>query len=315
MNGIFDSNAAAVPAVTANGTNGAIGIESNSDTGTGLRSSGKIAIFAGCVNGTALSANCIGDGTGVEANCNNGFAVNAQSEDGIGVLGLSETNVGIQGFCKSGYNFGILGEGPNAGVAAFNPNNTNAAYLASDCCAAWFTGGVAVTGRISKGGGGFKIDHPLDPAGKFLNHSFVESPDMKNFYDGIIIANKKGEAVVQLPKWFDAVNRDFTYQLTAVGAAAPNLHVRDELKNGRFTIAGAPASMKISWQITGIRKDVWAVANSIPVEEPKKDKEKGYYLHPELYKQSRGKAIGTLRHPRTKTIISETFKKNSKLKK
>jgi hypothetical protein len=315
MNGIFDSNAAAVPAVTANGTNGANGIESHSDSGTGLLCSGKIGISAGSVGGAAIAANCIGQGIGVRATSNDGWAVNAQSGDGIGVLGASDTNVGVQGICQSGYNFGVLGEGPNAGVAAFNPNNSNAAYLASDCCAAWFTGGVTVTGKISKGGGGFKIDHPLDPAKKFLNHSFVESPDMKNFYDGIAVTNKKGEAVVQLPKWFDAVNRDFTYQLTAVGTAAPNLHVRDELKNGRFTIAGAAASIKISWQVTGIRKDLWAEANRIIVEEPKKDKEKGYYLHPELYKQSRGKAIGTLRHPRTETKGSKNSKLISKQKK
>ena len=45
-------------------------------------------------------------------------------------------------------------------------------------------GNVDVIGTLSKGGGSFKIDHPLDPANKYLYHSFVESPDMKNMYDG-----------------------------------------------------------------------------------------------------------------------------------
>ncbi len=41
-----------------------------------------------------------------------------------------------------------------------------------------------VRGRIFKGGGGFKIDHPLAPDDKFLAHSFVESPEMATFYTG-----------------------------------------------------------------------------------------------------------------------------------
>ena len=48
----------------------------------------------------------------------------------------------------------------------------------------YFYGDVSITGSLSKGGGGFKIDHPLEPDKKFLSHSFVESPDMKNVYDG-----------------------------------------------------------------------------------------------------------------------------------
>jgi hypothetical protein len=48
-----------------------------------------------------------------------------------------------------------------------------------------FSGNVSVSGSLSKGGGSFKIDHPLDPANKYLYHSFVESPDMKNIYDGV----------------------------------------------------------------------------------------------------------------------------------
>ena len=45
-------------------------------------------------------------------------------------------------------------------------------------------GNATVVGTLSKGGGSFKIDHPLDPENKYLYHSFVESPDMKNVYDG-----------------------------------------------------------------------------------------------------------------------------------
>jgi hypothetical protein len=75
-----------------------------------------------------------------------------------------------------------------------------------------------VTGTLTKGGGMFKIDHPLDPENKYLSHSFVESPDMMNIYNGIIRLNALGEAWVVLPDYFEALNRDFRYQLTSVGA-------------------------------------------------------------------------------------------------
>ncbi len=86
--------------------------------------------------------------------------------------------------------------------------------------AAWFNGNVDVDGNLSKAGGSFKIDHPLDPSNKYLYHSFVESPDMKNIYDGNVTTNGNGDAVVTLPKWFETLNRDFRYQLTVIGQFA-----------------------------------------------------------------------------------------------
>ena len=55
-----------------------------------------------------------------------------------------------------------------------------------------------LSGAITKAGGGFKTDHPLAPAGKYLYHSFVESPDMKNIYDGTVVTDADGRAVVEL---------------------------------------------------------------------------------------------------------------------
>jgi hypothetical protein len=215
----------------------------------------------------------------------------------VAVVAQSTSDFAIRGECL-GNSFGVVGIAPNAGVAAFNSNNQHAAYLASDCCAAWLTGDVAITGSLSKGGGGFKIDHPLDPAGKFLAHSFVESSDMKNFYDGIVVADRTGEAVVDLPKWFSAVNGEFRYQLTPIGGSAPGLHVKQEIEGNRFVIAGAKAGMKICWQVTGTRRDAWAMANRIVVEEDKKAIERDYYLHPDLHGAATQKNIASVRHPR-----------------
>ncbi|MCK4597432.1 hypothetical protein KAU04_05305, partial [bacterium] len=130
---------------------------------------------------------------------------------------------------------------------------TSPAIYASAATAGYFSGNVTVTGTLSKGGGSFKIDHPLDPANKYLYHSFVESPDMKNLYDGVVNLDNDGAAWVELPEWFEALNKDFRYQLTPIGAPGPNLYIAQEIQNNRFQIAGGPLGMKVSWQVTGIR--------------------------------------------------------------
>ena len=56
--------------------------------------------------------------------------------------------------------------------------------------AGMFDGNVDVNGTLTKDAGSFKIDHPLDPANKYLSHSFVESPDMKNIYDGVVVTGR-----------------------------------------------------------------------------------------------------------------------------
>jgi hypothetical protein len=139
-----------------------------------------------------------------------------------------------------------------------------------------------VTGSLSKPQGTFKIDHPLDPANKFLYHSFVESPDMMNIYNGVIVLDKHGKAVVALPDYFEALNQDFRYQLTSIGAPGPNLFVASEIKGNKFIVAGGKPGAKVSWQVTGIRHDAYAEAHRIVVEEDK-GKERGTYLHPELF--------------------------------
>jgi hypothetical protein len=147
--------------------------------------------------------------------------------------------------------------------------------------AGYFQGNVHVAGTLTKGGGGFKIDHPLDPANKCLSHSFVESPDMLNLYNGNVTLDDSGEAWVELPVWFAALNKEFRYQLTAIGAPAPTLHVAEEIQDRRFKIAGGHAGVEVSWQVTGVRHDPFAKAHRIPVEEDKPPVERGTYLHPE----------------------------------
>jgi len=136
----------------------------------------------------------------------------------------------------------------------------------------------------------FRIDHPLDPANKYLSHASVESPDLKTFYDGIAELYNNGEAVVELPEWFETLNKDFRYQLTGIGGFAP-VYIAEEITNNRFKISGGKPGTRISWQVTGIRHDPVAKATPMMVEEDKPDDEKGSYQNPEAYGQPEESAI------------------------
>ncbi len=143
-------------------------------------------------------------------------------------------------------------------------------------------GSLNVTGTISKSGGTFKIDHPLDPKNKYLYHSFIESPDMMNVYNGNITTDKHGEAWVELPEYFEALNRDFRYQLTVIGSFARAM-VAEEISDNQFLIKTDEPDVKVSWQVTGIRQDAYAQKNRVQVEVDKPISEKGSYLYPEAW--------------------------------
>jgi hypothetical protein len=184
------------------------------------------------------------------------------------VSGGTGSNYGVYGYAYGGAtNYGVYGYASGG--------STN--------YAGYFSGNVHVTGTLSKGGGSFKIDHPLEPETKYLYHSFVESPDMMNVYNGNVVLDASGAARVEMPDWFEAVNRDFRYQLTAIGAPGPNLYIAEKVSGNQFRIAGGEPGMEVSWMVTGIRHDAFAETNRIPVEEDKPANEVGKYLHPDAY--------------------------------
>src|SRR5882757_782846 len=180
-------------------------------------------------------------------------------------------------------NYGVLATSVNTQAIHAESTNSIAIFTGSTNrgTALFVNGDAHVNGTLSKSAGSFKIDHPIDPANKYLYHSFVESPDMMNVYNGVAVADANGSATVNLPDWFESLNRDFRYQLTPLGSEAPRLHVSAEVAASRFTIAGATPGQRISWQVTGIRKDSWANDHRIPVEEAKPADERGSYLYPE----------------------------------
>lgn len=148
--------------------------------------------------------------------------------------------------------------------------------------AGFFNGNVQVVGVLSKSSGTFRIDHPQDPENKYLVHSFVESPDMMNVYNGNIITDADGKAVVLLPGYFETLSREFRYQLTTIGQPA-QVWVLEEISENRFVIQSDKPNVKVSWQVTGVRKDPWALQHPVVPEEQKRPQDKGQYLNPELY--------------------------------
>ena len=215
----------------------------------------------------------------------------SKSPNGIGVQGAADSTtgetIGVRGESKSDSGAGVYGiasetTGVNYGVKgeSASPNGY----------AGYFVGNVNVTGNLTKGGGNFKIDHPLDPENKYLSHSFVESPDMMNIYNGIVTLGKDGSAMVTLPDWFEALNREFRYQLTCIGGFAP-VYVAKKVDGNRFEIAGGKPGMEVSWQLTGVRKDAYAEAHRVQVEEMKPVAERGSYLHPEAFGKSAEKGV------------------------
>ena len=269
--------------VVATGITGLLGTGAGED-GVGVSASGNFGVYA---NGNAAGV------YGVSANST---GVIGTSTNYIGVYG-SGGSTGVTGVSSSGP--GVVAQSDTAWAMDAYGTSTATGVLAGSASgwAAWFNGNVDVDGNLSKAGGSFKIDHPLDPANKYLYHSFVESPDMMNIYNGNVITDAQGDAVVPLPDWFETLNRDFRYQLTVIGQFAQAI-VASEIADGRFSIKTDKPNVKVSWQVTGIRQDAWANAHRIPVEQQKPELERGFYLHPDLYGAPEEKGVLWARDPK-----------------
>jgi hypothetical protein len=217
--------------------------------------------------------------------------------------------IGVYGSASSR---GVYGETTGSGDGVYGYGGTSTGYGvygSGGAYAGYFSGNVNVTGTLTSGVKDFKIDHPLDPANKYLYHSSVESSEMMNIYTGNVILSASGEAMVELPDWFQAENTDFRYQLTAIGAPAPGLYIAEEIANNQFKIAGGRAAMKVSWQVTAVRQDAYAKSRPLQVEVEKPEKERGTYIHPELFGALPDKSIEWARHPEAAARAQEMRQK------
>jgi hypothetical protein len=311
--GLFETLQCDCPAVVARASKGALpGVQGNGAVGVqgihldgsgaapgveGVTQSGQTD--ASGVRGIVAS-NASGAGSAGVWGINNGSAtntagakgsINSNADYSAGVRGensgTSCCGFGVVGF-HAGQGIGIGGYAPNGfGVFGWSPNNW----------AAYFDGAVEVVrdlhvnGTLYKGAGAFRIDNPLDPAHSYLQHSFVESPQMMNVYNGNITTDAKGFATVHFPKWFQVLNKDFRYQLTVIDKAhwTARAAVWEKIHENHFTIRTDQGNVDVSWQVTGVRHDLYANAHRIQVVVPKRGQADGTYLHPRLYGQPQSK--------------------------
>jgi hypothetical protein len=242
-----------------------------------------------------------GGSAGLDANGTSGIiAYGATNPSGENSAGSGVVGYGGHGVLQDGGG-GVFqgGSGSSYGDGIYAQPGSNAFALAGN-----FTGDVSVSGKLTAGTKDFKIDHPLDPANKYLVHASVESSEMMNIYTGNVTTDAQGEARVQLPDWFEALNTDFRYQLTVIGQFAQAI-VSSEVKNHEFAIRSSVPNVKVSWQITGVRQDAFAKANPLVVEEEKEPRLKGFYLHPELYGAPAEKQTEYARHPQMTKMLQE----------
>ncbi len=143
------------------------------------------------------------------------------------------------------------------------------------------SGDANVTGTLSKGGGSFRIDHPLAPRKKYLYHSFVESDRMLNIYSGTVTTDSAGRATIELPPYFDRANKDPRYQLTPVGQRASPWVAR-EVRDNAFVVRTREPGVQVSWEVTAVRDDAFARKHRIEPVQMKKGEERGELLHPDV---------------------------------
>jgi hypothetical protein len=211
----------------------------------------------------------------------------SDSADGVGVRGYVSSTAngtgdfpfGVFGEVLGDYGSGVHGLGDFYGTTG-RFNNAVTGF------------GVFSFGTSGASGAKtFRIDHPDDPENKYLVHYSSESPECLNFYSGTATLDAQGSAVIDLPAYFSKINRDPRYQLTAVGAPMPLLHVASEISTGAieaegacsFAVGGGTPGGKVSWRVEAIRHDLYARHFGAPVEMDKPAGEKGTYQHPEFY--------------------------------
>lgn len=238
------------------------------------------------------------------------------SANTAGVMGGSVGGIGVVGYNKNasfaattgiGNTYGVYGNSQTVGGATV-PNVRYGVYgFASGATtnyAGYFSGNVQITGSIAKGSGTFKIDHPVDPENKYLYHSFIESPDMMNVYNGNITTDGSGYATVTMPSYFNALNKDFRYQLTVIGGTFAQAIVSGEMSNdGKFVIRTNEPNVKVSWQVTGIRNDKYANAHRVVAEVEKEPEYKGLYLHAAEWGKPESKSIDSRTRPKDPSEI------------
>jgi trimeric autotransporter adhesin len=297
------------------GASAGIGVIGTSDTGIGVvaeNNDGDQFPAMLAIGGNGLSGGALNGAPGMSAAGGNAACCGVFNSYGTGGDGIDATGggggdirfVGIGGsftggtFLPTGTCSGYCGGTGIVASGGYDGNSQNQGYAAE------FVGDVKVTGQLFATVKDFQIDHPLDPANKYLVHASIESSEMMNLYTGNTTTDAQGEAIVQLPEWFEALNTDFRYQLTVIGQFAQAIVAR-EISGHQFAVRTSLPNVKVSWQVTGVRQDAYAKAHPMVVEQEKNARERGHYIYPELYGAPREKQMGWAGPPHVMNPLKE----------
>jgi hypothetical protein len=229
-----------------------------SSRGTGVRGDNQGPSFA---NAPAF---------GVSGTAPQGVAVAGQNNNtsfpAIHGRNLANGGVAVLGQAENG-GWGIYGLANGANSIAIHGHNEGGlgGFFVGDVIA---NNDLTVRGTLTASTKLFRIDHPTDPKNKVLVHCSVESSELLNIYSGTVKTDADGRAVVQLPDYFEALNTDVRYQLTAIKEFSQAI-VTEEVRKGRFVIATDKPNVKVSWQLTAVRCDSYALAHPLIVEQEK----------------------------------------------
>ncbi len=181
--------------------------------------------------------------------------------DGIGVRGQSTPS--------AGWGFGVYGEGNFYGV--FSQGDLGASGVKT-----------------------FIIDHPLEPETKSLKHFSIESNEVLNIYRGVGKFDNNGNCIIQLPDYYNSINIEESYNLTAIGKAMPNIFISKKINSeGKFEISGGIKGYEVSWSVYAKRNDKYVQNHPEKTKDviTKKQYQKGKFWDPISWNKEKDKGI------------------------
>ena len=122
--------------------------------------------------------------------------------------------------------FGISGSGivGGSGTSSYVPIWTASGANLTDSIINQFESTIIVAGQIKAITKSFKIDHPLDPQNKYLEHGSLEGPEHGIYQRGRV--SGYGAVTVNLPDYFTALSED-SYSIIVTSRTNSQLFVTE----------------------------------------------------------------------------------------
>ncbi len=282
--------------ISTSGTTRAIECSVISPSGIAVHS------IAGATTGGSIAGYF--EARGPTSNAIEGYATSATGSTRAGMFTADSSSATVvYGFATStaGTAWGLYGVSNAAsgiGVRGLVSNTTNVVYgvYGAEISSNAGAYGVFASGNLGASGTkSFRIDHPFDPENKYLLHYSSESPFPQNFYNGNVVTDANGYAVVTLPDYFAEINTNFKYTLTVVDESDSDTFVMakvvKKIKGNQFTIRTNYPSVEVSWRVDADRNDAWVRTMKPKDVLDKEGPERGTYQHPELYGQPEEKRL------------------------